>query len=108
MGKTRPSAYEGIVKRLASLKFFVQNVDSGILPPLMAATDPTSTGGRFYGPDGLGHFTGNAAEQKIYRAATDLDAANRIWAVTEDLTGVPFPTAGANAEENADEPRRTR
>jgi NAD(P)-dependent dehydrogenase (short-subunit alcohol dehydrogenase family) len=108
MGKNSPSVYEGIVKRLAALKLFVQNVDSGLLPPLMAATGTTAAGGRFYGPDGLGHFTGNAAEQKIYPAATDSVAAARIWDVTEELTGVHFPRAGADGKESVDEPRRAR
>lgn len=108
LGKTRPSAYEGIVKRLAALRLFVQSVDSGLLPPLMAATDAAARGGRFYGPDGLGHFTGNAAEQTIYPAAKSLDAAARIWDVTEELTGVRFPRLENDSKEHADGSRRAR
>jgi NAD(P)-dependent dehydrogenase (short-subunit alcohol dehydrogenase family) len=108
LARTRPSAYEGIVKRLASLRLFVQNVDSGLLPALMAATDPAARGGRFYGPDGFGHFTGNAAEQRIYRAATDLADAARIWDISEELTGARLPRPASDGREHADGPRTAR
>ncbi|KIF67443.1 short-chain dehydrogenase [Streptomyces sp. AcH 505] len=73
--------------------FLVQWPESGALPALYAATSPDARGGAFYGPDGFAHLTGGPAEQKLYRTAEDLDAANRIWAEAERLTGTSFPAA---------------
>jgi hypothetical protein len=78
------------MKRLAGWGLFVQNVDAGLLPALYAATSPQAQGGRFYGPDGLGQFTGAPTELTVYRAARDEAAAARLWDVSERLTGVGF------------------
>ena len=45
-----------------------------------------------YGPRGLGHLGGRPAEQTTYRPLRSLDDAARIWQVSEELTGVQFPT----------------
>jgi NAD(P)-dependent dehydrogenase (short-subunit alcohol dehydrogenase family) len=92
-GSTEPPRMDTVMRRLLALGVFVQPVEQGLLPALQAATDPSADGGTFYGPDGVGHFTGSSARQRIYRAATDEAAAARLWAVSEDLTGVRFPGA---------------
>ncbi|MGS2618835.1 SDR family oxidoreductase [Micromonospora sp. LZ34] len=91
LGRDRRSPYESIMKRLARWGLLVQSVDAGLLPALHAATSPQAQGGRFYGPDGLGQFTGGPTELAVYRAARDAEAAARLWAVSERLTGVTFP-----------------
>lgn len=90
MGRERPSRQEAIMRRLSRLGLFVQTVDRGLLPALYAATSPQAKGGRFYGPDGLGQFTGGPTELKVYRAARDEDGAARLWDVSERLAGVEF------------------
>jgi NAD(P)-dependent dehydrogenase (short-subunit alcohol dehydrogenase family) len=90
LGRGRPSRLQAIMKRLAGWGLFVQNVDAGLLPALYAATSPQAQGGRFYGPDGLGQFTGAPTELTVYRAARDEAAAARLWDVSERLTGVEF------------------
>ncbi|MFI6423838.1 SDR family oxidoreductase [Promicromonospora sp. NPDC050880] len=87
----RPPRVDIVMRRLLALGVFVQPVAQGLLPALQAATDPAAGGGTFYGPDGVGHFTGSSAPQRVYRAATDAAAAARLWAVSEELTGVRFP-----------------
>jgi NAD(P)-dependent dehydrogenase (short-subunit alcohol dehydrogenase family) len=90
LGRKRPAHLQAIMKRLAGWGLFVQNVDAGLLPALYAATSPQAQGGRFYGPDGLGQFTGAPTELTVYRAARDQAAAARLWDVSERLTGVEF------------------
>ncbi|WP_269637087.1 SDR family oxidoreductase [Promicromonospora sukumoe] len=86
-----PPRMDAVMRRLLGLGVMVQPVEMGILPALQAVTDVTAQGGTFYGPDGVGHFTGSSAPQRVYRAATDEAAASRLWDVSENLTGVRFP-----------------
>ncbi|QLL05615.1 SDR family oxidoreductase [Mycobacterium vicinigordonae] len=73
--------------------FFWQEIDEGILPALYAAATPGAEGGAFYGPRGLYETSGGGvAEAKIpARAANDKDR-QRLWEVSERLTGASFPT----------------
>jgi NAD(P)-dependent dehydrogenase (short-subunit alcohol dehydrogenase family) len=57
-GRERSSPQQAIMARLPRWGVFVQDVRAGLLPALYAATSPDADGGRFYGPDGLGQFTG--------------------------------------------------
>ncbi|WP_274362827.1 oxidoreductase [Paenibacillus thermotolerans] len=63
----------------------------GALPTLYAATDPDLRGGEFIGPDGKGNRKGYPAvtgeEKKLFNAPV----AERLWAVSEQLTGVTYP-----------------
>jgi NAD(P)-dependent dehydrogenase (short-subunit alcohol dehydrogenase family) len=69
-------------------------VESAGLPALYAATSSDANGGGFYGPRGLGHMSGPPGEQKLYSRLRSAEA-QRIWEVSEELTGVRFPTAKA-------------
>jgi NAD(P)-dependent dehydrogenase (short-subunit alcohol dehydrogenase family) len=63
----------------------------GALATLRAATDPAATGGQYYGPSGFGEFSG---PPKLVRSSTrshDADAQKRLWAVSQELTGVTYP-----------------
>lgn len=91
LGSTETPRMDAVMRRFLALGIFVQPVEQGLLPALQAATDPAAGGGTFYGPDGVGHFTGSSAPQRVYRAATDEAAAARLWEVSEDMTGVRFP-----------------
>ena len=90
LGRKRPSPLESIAKRLSGVGLFVQTVDRGLLPALYAATSPQAEGGRFYGPDGFAHLTGDATEQKVYGSARDEAVAARLWDVSSRLAGVEF------------------
>jgi NAD(P)-dependent dehydrogenase (short-subunit alcohol dehydrogenase family) len=88
------SAAAPIVDRLVmkvSNLVIAQNAEVGALSVLFAATEPGLEGGTYVGPDGIGEQRGypqpNAA---ISSAARDLDAAARLWDVSEKLTGVQF------------------
>jgi NAD(P)-dependent dehydrogenase (short-subunit alcohol dehydrogenase family) len=90
MGRERPSRQEAIMTRLSRLGLFVQTVDRGVLPALYAATSPQAPGGRLYGPDGLGQFTGDPTELAVYKSARNEGDAARLWDVSERLIGVEF------------------
>lgn len=90
MGREKPSPIEAVMKRLAGWGVLVQGVDRGLLPALYAATSPEAGGGRFYGPDGFGQFTGGPAELDLYRPARDEAAAARLWDVSLRLAGLQF------------------
>lgn len=67
--------------------------ESAALPALMAATDPASRDGAFYGPRGVGGLGGAPAELPLYRPLRSADDARRVWDLSERLTGMSFPVA---------------
>ena len=64
---------------------------AGALPSLRAATDPSVLGGQYYGPDGLAETRGHPELVTSSAASYDRAVQQRLWAVSEDLTGVRFP-----------------
>jgi NAD(P)-dependent dehydrogenase (short-subunit alcohol dehydrogenase family) len=68
-----------------------QKADRGALPSLRAATDPAVLGGQYYGPDGLGGYRGHPQVVASSPESYDVAVQQRLWAVSEDLTGVKFP-----------------
>jgi NAD(P)-dependent dehydrogenase (short-subunit alcohol dehydrogenase family) len=68
-----------------------QGADMGALPTLRAATDPGVLGGQYYGPDGLGQQRGYPKVVGSSDKSHDVDVQRRLWAVSEELTGVVYP-----------------
>ncbi|MGH9212187.1 MAG: oxidoreductase [Acidimicrobiales bacterium] len=62
----------------------------GALPQLYAATVPDVQGGDYYGPDRRFGMRGHPAAAPSSAAARDAEAAERLWALSEDLTGVTY------------------
>jgi NAD(P)-dependent dehydrogenase (short-subunit alcohol dehydrogenase family) len=71
-------------------RFFAQDAAGGALPTLYAATQDLP-GGAFVGPSRLGGTRGAPAPCPRSAAASDIEAARRLWQVSEQLTGVTFP-----------------
>lgn len=67
-----------------------QSDDDGALPSLYAATFPGLPGGSFIGPDGLFEARGAPRIVDSSSASKDPASADRLWAVSEELTGVSF------------------
>ncbi|MBY8874265.1 SDR family oxidoreductase [Micromonospora sp. PLK6-60] len=88
LGRRRPAPHEAIMTRLHRMGVLVQSVDRGALPPLYAAASPRAQGGRLYGPDGFGQFTGGPAELTLYRSARDEAEAARLWEYSLDRVGL--------------------
>ncbi|MEU7846950.1 SDR family NAD(P)-dependent oxidoreductase [Micromonospora parva] len=76
-----------------------QPATAGALPTLRAATDPSVLGGQYYGPDGLGETRGTPRLVTSSPDSYDPAVQQRLWAVSEDLTGVRFPLGQAVAAE---------
>ena len=67
-----------------------QDAAQGALPTLRAATDPEVEGGDYYGPSGFGEQTGPPVLVESSKASHDEADAERLWTVSEELTGVTF------------------
>src|SRR3954470_22657382 len=65
-----------------------QSDEMGALPVLYAATEPGLEGGTYVGPDGRGEHRGYPKVVRPNGSARDEVAAERLWDVSADLTGV--------------------
>ncbi len=65
------------------------DISMGVLPPLYAATAPRAKGGVFYGPKTF-RMRGYPAEQRCNDALEDTAVLQRLWAISEELTGIPY------------------
>lgn len=63
----------------------------GALPTLYAAVAPEVQGGDYIGPDGLMEARGYPQKVTTNAAAQDRDAAVKLWAASEEATGVRYP-----------------
>src|SRR5205814_6171625 len=75
--------------RLAQ-RFAAQPAEMGALPTLYAATAADVRGGEYFGPDGRGEQRGYPTRVAASAAARDEAAAQRLWTVSEELTGVRY------------------
>ncbi len=72
-----------------------QDADMGALPTLRAATDPAVTGGQYYGPGNRGEISGYPKLVTSSPASHDQAVQQRLWTVSEELTGVTFSAPAA-------------
>jgi NAD(P)-dependent dehydrogenase (short-subunit alcohol dehydrogenase family) len=77
-----------VIRWLSARGLIVGTVDSATLPALMAATSPDVRDGGFYGPQWLGNVGGPPGAQKLWKPLRDNETASRVWAVSQELTGV--------------------
>ncbi|MEV6972637.1 oxidoreductase [Kitasatospora sp. NPDC093806] len=82
----------GLVRLLFGglLRPLAQRPADGALPQLYAATEPAARGGEFIGPDGRGELRGAPTPVRLAATATDVEAGRRLWALSEELTGVRY------------------
>ncbi|HYN97689.1 MAG TPA: oxidoreductase [Pilimelia sp.] len=69
-----------------------QPADRGALSQLFAATDPAARSGQLIAPGGPGELRGHPRAGKLSPAATDPGNGRRLWELSEQATGVRFPT----------------
>lgn len=62
----------------------------GALPTLYAATAPEARSGAYYGPHGLLEMRGYPVLVGTTKEAKDRAVAQRLWQVSEEMTGVQF------------------
>ena len=87
--RAAPAAMQLIVGRIAAP--FFQSAAMGALPTLRAATDPDVEGGQYYGPDGRREISGHPTLVASSPQSHDEAVQERLWTVSEELTGVTFP-----------------
>jgi NAD(P)-dependent dehydrogenase (short-subunit alcohol dehydrogenase family) len=71
-------------------RLFAQRVEMGALNQLYAAVDPGAQSGRFYGPNRFAENRGYPTEVQPIASAQNEDTARRLWALSEELTGVTW------------------
>ncbi|GAB3988674.1 oxidoreductase [Actinoallomurus acanthiterrae] len=88
LGRNLPAPLRVLETALGPL--LAQSAEMGALPTLRAATSPEVQGGQYYGPDGFGQTKGHPRLVGSSRRSHDAAVQRRLWAVSEDLTGVTF------------------
>lgn len=94
-GRDKPALMERLYR--ASWRFtpfLWQEIDEGILPALYAAAAPHAQGGAFYGPRGFYEAAGGGVRlAKVPERARNEADCQRLWELSERLTGVSYPKA---------------
>ena len=88
-GYSNTSPKGGFLMRLAT-DIFAQPAAMGALPQLYAATAPGVEGNDYIGPGGPAEMRGYPAKVDRTPAAKDQATAERLWRISEELTGVRF------------------
>ena len=78
-----------------------QSAARGALPQIYAAVAPEATPGGYYGPNGFFEAKGNVAAAAVSAKANNPELAARLWAVSEQLTGVTWPLSTVAASSTA-------
>jgi NAD(P)-dependent dehydrogenase (short-subunit alcohol dehydrogenase family) len=76
---------------LSWLAQLTQTPAMGALPTLRAATDPAALGAQYYGPAGRNEIMGHPRLVTSSPASHEAAVQQRLWTVSETLTGVQFP-----------------
>ena len=70
-----------------------QSAEQGALPTLYAATAPDVEGGEYFGPDGFQELRGGPTKVSVIAEGSDPAAGQRLWEISEELTGVRYEFA---------------
>lgn len=85
---TELQRHSGLIAFLSSL--VSQDISMGTLPTLRAAFDEDVTGGEYFGPEGFREIRGYPVKVDSNDLSKDEAIAQRLWEVSEELTGVKF------------------
>jgi NAD(P)-dependent dehydrogenase (short-subunit alcohol dehydrogenase family) len=69
---------------------FMNTAAQGAWPTLAAAAGPGVESGQYFGPSRNGEWTGPAREVRPHAKAKHIEPAQRLWDVSEKLTGVQY------------------
>jgi NAD(P)-dependent dehydrogenase (short-subunit alcohol dehydrogenase family) len=90
------SRHSGLLRPLFPLAgLFVNSPAMAAWPGLQAATDLLASPGGFYGPQQLGGARGSSGPAKRSDAASNPEAARRLWEASVDMTGIDPGLGGA-------------
>ena len=87
-GWTRSELQRGVVKFLNT--FFGQSKEMGALPTLRAAIDERASSGDFFGPQDFFELHGAPIKVESSKQSHDVDAARKLWTLSEELTGIKY------------------
>lgn len=90
LGRVKDTRQVRVIRWLSARGLLAGTVETAKLPALMAATSPDAKGGGFYGPQWPGRVGGPPGEQRPWRPLRSTEDAARLWAASEQLTGVSF------------------
>lgn len=88
MGRPEDTPQVRVIRALSRRSIIVGTPQSAALSAVYAATSPDARGGRLYGPRGFLHLGGAPAEQKLYSRLRNPEQGERVWRMSEELTGV--------------------
>ena len=88
LGRNAPRSVQ-FMERFSGL--ILQSAEKGALPQLRAATDPTATGGQYYGPSGFMEGRGNPVVVTSSPRSHDEDLQRVLWVESERLTAMMSP-----------------
>jgi NAD(P)-dependent dehydrogenase (short-subunit alcohol dehydrogenase family) len=89
MTRTELTRHSGAMMNLMRPMF--QDVSMGALPTLRAACDPGAQSAEYYGPSGFIEGTGPPVKVTSNARSHDAVVGQRLWAVSEQMTGVAYP-----------------
>lgn len=89
--QTSGPGHEAWISRFLS-KFLSHDSAGGALPTLRAATTDAAQGS-YFEPGGLFSMKGAPVLTKLPKPAADIEAAKRLWQISEKLTGVAWPAS---------------
>jgi NAD(P)-dependent dehydrogenase (short-subunit alcohol dehydrogenase family) len=92
------STLRGMLMQFAN-SVFAQSAAMGALPLLYGAFAPGLHGGEYIGPGGMVGMRGYPEVVKSSASSHDEDLAARLWAVSEELTGVKYTALDMHAEQ---------
>jgi NAD(P)-dependent dehydrogenase (short-subunit alcohol dehydrogenase family) len=87
--RNMPTALRALVPVIAPIA--TQSPAMGALSILRAATDPDVLGGQYYGPGGFLETRGYPKIVESSPQSHDTAIQQRLWTISEKLTGVTFP-----------------
>ena len=88
LGRNAPRSVQ-FMERFGGL--ILQSAERGALPQLRAATDPTATGGQYYGPRGFMEGRGHPVVVTSSPRSHDQDLQRALWDESERLTAMTSP-----------------
>jgi NAD(P)-dependent dehydrogenase (short-subunit alcohol dehydrogenase family) len=86
---TNPDTGGWFIRKMTA--WFAQPAAMGALPALYAASTPGLNGDDFIGPDGMKELRGHPVRVGRSEQAQDTGLAQRLWQLSEQLTGVRYP-----------------
>ena len=88
--KTDLQRHTAMVRLMMKVPGMAQASAAGALPTLYAATAPNVAGGDYFGPGGMFEMAGPPARAFLSSSARNDETAQRLWEVSERLTGVTY------------------